>query len=114
MVEIDYYSKYLKYKQKYLKQKNLQVGGKNIKVDINLIINNIEQYYINQSLESGNIIKDEIHKWLLLKNFESKNYSILKINKFIDKSKQQIILDVNRTFDFYGIRDNDNFIIKIL
>ena len=27
MIEIDYYSKYLKYKQKYLKQKNLQIGG---------------------------------------------------------------------------------------
>jgi len=34
MIEIDYYSKYLKYKKKYLKQKNLQIGGEQISINI--------------------------------------------------------------------------------
>ena len=36
MVEINYFSKYLKYKQKYLKQKNLQIGGGTIKLRITI------------------------------------------------------------------------------
>ena len=112
MVEIDYYSKYLKYKQKYLKQKNLQIGGKAISVDIKLEIYKSTQLYINQNLESANIIKDEIDKWLEQQNINLTNYLIIKKNKFTDKQTQQLILDVNKTFDFYGTRDKDVIIIK--
>ena len=114
MVEIDYYSKYLKYKQKYLKQKNLQIGGKAISVDIKLEIYKSTQLYINQNLESANIIKDEIDKWLLQQNIDFKNYSIIKLNKFVEnKPTQKIILDVTKTFDFYGIRDKNIIIISL-
>ena len=61
MVEIDYYSKYLKYKQKYLKQKNLQIGGELIRIKIivkiinsspppNYIVHTFENVEINDSV----------------------------------------------------------------
>ena len=62
MVEIDYYSKYLKYKQKYLKQKNLQIGGEIILINIIVIdpLNNTKNTYDSQNIESSKIIKEAL------------------------------------------------------
>jgi hypothetical protein len=74
MVEIDYYSKYLKYKQKYLKQKNLQIGGTEIKLTIKL--NDIE--YKKQAFDSKQNIYNAVRDWLKKNNFNIENFILMR------------------------------------
>jgi hypothetical protein len=95
MVEIDYYSKYLKYKQKYLKQKNLQVGGEDIYLNIKLKINkNPEQLYQLQKLDLDQKISVVIRDWLEAQN-------IIPTGVFTVTNNNKQSLDIDKTFRVY-------------
>ena len=118
MVEIDYYSKYLKYKQKYLKQKNLQIGGTFIKVTIilNYTKNTFNsKEYLNQLFDSTKNIYQEIHKWLKSENAVYENLSI-KRKIYLYNSEEELSVDINKndTFDKLGFSvDKDTLILNI-
>ncbi len=86
MVEIDYYSKYLKYKQKYLKQKNLQIGGSDINITIivkeilkNMVVPTIIGTYQNQIFDDSLNIKSSIEGWIKRYNITQKKFfSVMK------------------------------------
>jgi len=75
MVEIDYYSKYLKYKQKYLKQKNLQIGGDNVKIEIKIADNpNVTNLWL--TCNEDYFIDTAIKNLLFEKKINYKNYTL--------------------------------------
>ena len=116
MVEIDYYSKYLKYKQKYLKQKNLQIGGdmifliikiEYISMPTGLDITN--QIY-NLNCDNGSVIGAEINSFLNKKNIVYDNgYKIFYKKK--DQS-EYVELIITETFRNYNVINNSK--IKII
>ena len=120
MVEIDYYSKYLKYKQKYLKQKNLQIGGETITINI-YIDEYIVPYvfdpqtndnkkkprllYNDQNLDNKNKIKKGISDWL------KTNKITLKVEFVVQYTSQPIYYDSQRTFEEEKIKSGDEIIV---
>jgi hypothetical protein len=120
MVEIDYYSKYLKYKQKYLKQKNLQIGGEMITINIY-----IDEYiipyefdpqtkdnkkkprrkYKDQNFDNKNQIKSSISDWLKTNRITS------KIDFVVQYTSQKIYYDSQRTFEQEKIESGDEIIV---
>jgi len=120
MVEIDYYSKYLKYKQKYLKQKNLQIGGETITINI-YIDEYIVPYvfdpqtndnkkkprllYKDQNLDNKNKIKKGISDWL------KTNKITLKVEFVVQYTSQPIYYDSQRTFEEEKIKSGDEIIV---
>jgi len=106
MVEIDYYSKYLKYKQKYLKQKNLQIGGETIFLNIKLINNNTLYQY--QILNLDETIEEVIIDWFVNKN-------IIPKGELTVKDKDNRIFDIKQTFRVYKEKNtlNDNSLIFV-
>ena len=120
MVEIDYYSKYLKYKQKYLKQKNLQIGGETITINI-YIDEYIVPYvfdpqtkdnkkkprrkYKDQNFDNQNQIKSSISDWL------KTNKITLKVEFVVQYTSQPIYYDSQRTFEEEKIKSGDEIIV---
>ena len=133
MVEINYYSKYLKYKQKYLKQKNLQIGGKNISINIfyydenNNLIANIEREIEEQSILIGHIkfglfILELKERSTEERSKESKEKfdTLVRINKktgftikFVIKNKNLEILDNQKTLRENNINMNDTLHVEM-
>ena len=75
MVEINYYSKYLKYKQKYLKQKNLQIGGENVNIEIKIEnYPNDTNWWLNCDI--NNYIGTEIKNFLFKQNIFYTKYTL--------------------------------------
>jgi hypothetical protein len=103
MVEINYYSKYLKYKQKYLKQKNLQIGGENISIEIKIEYKplnkdiDINNWFIN--CDEENIIGNEIQKFLMEKNLMHDAYELQ-----YKKDEDWINIDITKTFKQLNIK----------
>lgn len=102
MVEIDYYSKYLKYKQK-----NLQVGGVNIALQIKMEFNQTKLYdYTNQIYmlicDENSIIGDEIQKFLIKHKIMYKTYTLQHKNK---EEEYKDIKDVTKTFSQLKIKE---------
>jgi hypothetical protein len=95
MVEIDYYSKYLKYKQKYLKQKSLQIGGTEIKLTIQL--KGIE--YKNQAFDSNKNIFEAIKVWLKNNNINIENFILKRWVKYINGGEGEEDLQNDKTFE---------------
>ena len=97
MVEINYYSKYLKYKQKYLKQKNLQIGG-NDKV----LINTNHESYFDVTISSNISILEALKNWAELNNLElekNPNLIIYIHNKTKNTIQMYIIEDTSFTYE---------------
>jgi len=115
MVEIDYYSKYLKYKQKYLKQKNLQIGGEIILINIIVIdpLNNTKNTYDSQNIESSKIIKEALDTWFVQNNIKFKDYTVF-LNVTKETYSTQPNLEKNKNFDSYNVKNNDNIMIMLL
>ncbi len=121
MVEIDYYSKYLKYKQKYLKQKNLQIGGENIRIKIvvktinstpppNFIVNN----YDNVEIDDSKSLKDILDLFLKQNSINMESYAVHKLKKEnpTDDNKTLTQLDLTKSFKDYKVENNDIIIIS--
>ena len=88
MVEINYYSKYLKYKQKYLKQKNLQIGGE--KINITIVVKTINLTpppifkvitFKDIEINDTEILKDNLDLFLYGKNIKIQSYAVDKLQK---------------------------------
>lgn len=94
MVEIDYYSKYLKYKQKYLKQKNLQIGGGRIFIKVNTPTGYTNSKY---EIDTDKQIKNELQNFLTENGMSWNNYDL-----YYDKKK----LDIEKNFSVYEIVAN--------
>jgi hypothetical protein len=106
MVEINYFSKYLKYKQKYLKQKNLQIGGGTIKLRITIKNENSKISYENQYFESTKKISDAINEWFKSNKITFTNFSVYrKIFFYKGGSNYEKIQEINNTFDYYTFSD---------
>jgi hypothetical protein len=117
MVEIDYYSKYLKYKQKYLKQKNLQIGGDMIflKIKIEYISKptffDITNQIYNLKCDNGSVIGAEINSFLNKNNIVyDKGYKILYKK---NDSDEYVELKITETFRNYDVINNSKIKIKI-
>jgi len=120
MVEIDYYSKYLKYKQKYLKQKNLQIGGENIYINIyideyiepitmdprtNDFKKNPRIKFLSQIFVKENKIKTDILNWF-------KKYEITsKVEFTVKKISESNYCDSEKTFEEEKIKSYDTIIV---
>ena len=107
MVEIDYYSKYLKYKQKYLKQKSLQIGGTKIKLTIKL--NGIE--YKNQAFDSNQNIFDAIKFWLKNNNINIENFILKRRVEYINGGEGEEDLQNDKTFESLKFVPNEEKLI---
>jgi len=106
MVEIDYYSKYLKYKQKYLKQKNLQIGGDNVSIQIKIEnYPHITNWWI--TCDESKIIGEEIQKFLIDHDFMYKTYTLQH-----KKDGNSSVIDITKTFKESNIKDG-KIIIRI-
>jgi hypothetical protein len=106
MVEIDYYSKYQKYKQKYLKQKSLQIGGEDVNIEIKIDNNsNSTNWWI--TCDENENIGNQIQKFLIKKKIDYKNYKLEYKNKDLDWNA----IDLTKTFKELGIKKG---IIKII
>ena len=111
MVDIDYYSKYLKYKQKYLKQKNLQIGGESFFLNI-ILINNKDKdkkpiTYQHQELNLDETIEKVIKDWFVTINIIPKGELIV--------TKDNSVLNKSSTFRVYKdtIALNNNSFINV-
>ena len=123
MVEIDYYSKYLKYKQKYLKQKNLQIGGE--KINITILVKTINLTpppifnvitFSNIEINDTEILKDNLDLFLNKKNIKIQSYAVVKLQKEkeTDRTTRTITnnLDLRKSFKELNIINNGVIIIS--
>jgi len=124
MVEIDYYSKYLKYKQKYLKQKNLQVGGENIKLTIlvkkiNLTPTSDSDFtsiqFDNIEIDDSKSLKEILDFFLKEKQITMESYAVDKLQKEGTDGTTRTItknLDLTRSCKYNNIKNNCVIIIS--
>ena len=123
MVEINYYSKYLKYKQKYLKQKNLQIGGE--KINITILVKTINLTpppifnvitFSNIEINDTEILKDNLDLFLNKKNIKIQSYAVVKLQKEkeTDRTTRTITnnLDLRKSFKELNIINNGVIIIS--
>jgi hypothetical protein len=123
MVEINYYSKYLKYKQKYLKQKNLQIGGE--KINITIVVKTINLTpphnftvitFSNIEINDTEILNDNLDLFLKGKNIIIQSYAVEKLQKEkgTDGTARTISnnLDLRKSFKELNIINNGVIIIS--
>jgi hypothetical protein len=110
MLEIDYYSKYLKYKQKYLKEKSLQIGGVEISIDIiikKIKENESEIFFLDQKFESTLSIKDALDNWLKQQKINFKDYTV-----FLNPNYSTLQnLDKSNNFDLNNVKNKNKILI---
>ena len=99
MVEIDYYSKYLKYKQKYLKQKNLQIGGEQISIKVKTPT----YTQVKEEIDTNDTIKNGLTSFMEVNFLLWDNYDLYYGEK---------ILDINQKFSAYEIKQDDMLELK--